>query len=182
MSFELNKILGAFLGTCLILVIIGTLENLIYKQDDSLPMPPERLSYKIATDTNNTPLVDDITLSENSLEEELNIAQLIDQADIDLGLLYSKKCTACHSFDEARNKKIGPPLIDVYERKIAIIEGYAYSKTFQNLNGIWDLEALDGFLKQPKEWAPGTKMSFVGIKKTEDRANLIAYLKSLIKN
>ena len=180
MSFESNKILGAFLGTCLLLIAIGTLADLIYKKTDSIPMSKEVISYKISPNLDTSINIEENNVITNDLSNQENIVEKISQANVESGFLYSKKCTACHSFDKSRTKKIGPPLIDVYEREIANIDNYNYSKSLQKLSGKWDLQSLDGFLKDPKEWAPGTKMSFVGIKNINDRANIIAYLKSLI--
>ncbi len=76
--------------------------------------------------------------------------------------------------------KIGPNLWDVVERPIASATGFAYSKALKAKSGApWSYESLDGFLTKPKAWAPGTKMSFAGLRKPEQRAAVIAYLRSL---
>lgn len=88
-----------------------------------------------------------------------------------------KKCKACHTVDEKAKNKTGPALWSVVGRPIASVEGYKYSKALNKLSGqSWDEEALDAYLAKPKAFAPGTKMSFAGLKKAKDRANLIAYL------
>jgi cytochrome c len=100
-------------------------------------------------------------------------------ANFDEGKKFSKKCVACHSFEIDGPNKIGPNLYNIQSREIASIESFKYSKALMSKTGKWDNNNLDSFLKKPKEWAPGTKMSYVGIKKGEDRANVIKYLQSL---
>ena len=100
-------------------------------------------------------------------------------ANIDDGKIFSKKCVACHSFELDGANKIGPNLYNIQSREIASIASFKYSKALISKIGKWDNNNLDSFLKNPKEWAPGTKMSYVGIKKDEDRANVIKYLQSL---
>ena len=100
-------------------------------------------------------------------------------ANIDDGKKFSKKCVACHSFEIDGPNKIGPSLYNIQSREIASIADFKYSKALISKTGKWDDQNLDAFLKNPKEWAPGTKMSYVGIKKGQDRANIIKYLQSL---
>ncbi len=91
-----------------------------------------------------------------------------------------KKCVACHNPDKDGKRKIGPNLWDVVERPVASAEGFAYSNALKEKSGeTWSYDNLDAFLKRPKDWAPGTKMSFAGLKKPEQRAAVIAYLRSL---
>jgi len=75
--------------------------------------------------------------------------------------------------------KIGPNLSNIYLRQIASLENFKYSKALLNIKGPWNNKNLDNFLLNPKKWVPGTQMSFVGIKKDNDRANIIKYLQSL---
>ena len=107
------------------------------------------------------------------------VIALLASADAAAGERIVKKCAACHSFDEGGPNKVGPPLWDVVGREIGGHEGYSYSSALKDMGGTWDYAALAGFLADPKGWAPGTKMSFAGIKKDEELANLIAYLRSL---
>jgi cytochrome c len=107
------------------------------------------------------------------------VGALLAQADADAGANAAKKCAACHSFEEGGPARIGPPLWDVIGRDIAALEDFAYSDALAGKGGAWDYQALDAFLTQPREWAPGTKMAFAGLKKPEERADLILYLRSL---
>jgi cytochrome c len=86
-------------------------------------------------------------------------------------------CRACHSFDPAQ-KKVGPSLAGVVGREAGAVEGYAYSPAMQKAGIAWTPENLDKFLENPREFMPGTKMVFVGVKKPADRENLIAYLRN----
>ena len=91
------------------------------------------------------------------------------------------KCKACHFADKKKNK-VGPYLVGVVGRKAASVEGFKYSKAMQAKGAeglVWNEENLDKYLAAPKKFVPGNKMAFAGLKKAEDRANVIAYLKTL---
>ncbi len=88
-----------------------------------------------------------------------------------------KKCKACHTFDPGK-KKIGPHLKGVIGRKAGAVEGYKYSKAMKAADITWDAANLDEFLKKPKAFLKGTKMSFSGLKKEDQRANVIAYIEA----
>ncbi len=107
------------------------------------------------------------------------VATMLAAADIVAGRKLSKKCGACHSFDKGGAKKAGPNLWDVVGRKLASVGGFGYSKALAGVGGEWGYEELNGFLLKPKKFAPGTKMAFAGLKKAHDRANLIAWLRTL---
>lgn len=107
------------------------------------------------------------------------LPELLKTADAEAGKQVAKKCTACHSFDKGGANKVGPNLWDIVGAKQAHMEDFAYSDAIKNLGGEWSYEALDQYLTSPKTYAPGTKMAFAGLKKPEDRAALIAYLRTL---
>lgn len=87
------------------------------------------------------------------------------------------KCKACHKIDGGDST--GPHLNGVVGRAVASVAGFNYSDALKNHGGTWEPETLDAWLTNPKAYAPGNKMSFAGLPKVEDRANLIAYLKTL---
>jgi cytochrome c len=107
------------------------------------------------------------------------IGSLLAHADLDAGAKSARVCAACHSFEEGGAAKIGPPLWGVVGRAIASLEDFSYSNALAGKEGAWSYQALDEYLSAPREWAPGTKMAFAGVKKPEDRANVILYLRSL---
>ncbi len=99
--------------------------------------------------------------------------------DIAAGEKVFKKCKACHVVGEEKNKT-GPHLVNIIGRPAAGVESYTkYSKAMKESGLVWDEATLDGYLTKPKKFLKGTKMAFGGLKKEKDRANLIAYLKSL---
>ena len=94
-----------------------------------------------------------------------------------LGEKVFKKCKACHVVDSDKNKT-GPHLVNIMGRQAGSVEGFKkYSKAIKESGIVWDEATLDGFLEKPKAYLKGTRMAFAGLKKEEDRANLIAYLK-----
>lgn len=105
---------------------------------------------------------------------------LLASADDAAGQKVAKKCASCHTFDQGGPNKIGPNLWNVVDRPIAGVEGFGYSDALKALSDeTWTFEHLSAYLAKPKDFAPGTKMTFAGVKKPEDRANLIGYLRSL---
>ena len=95
-----------------------------------------------------------------------------------------KKCAACHTATEEKNK-VGPHLVDIIDRPMASVEGYKYSKAMvahADEVPTWTVEALDAYLRDPRGVVKGTKMVFPGLKKPEDVANVIAYLATFDEN
>ena len=96
--------------------------------------------------------------------------------DVAAGEKVFKKCKACHVVEEKH--KTGPHLVNLFGRTAGTAEGYKkYSKAMKASGIVWNDETLDGYLAAPKKYIKGTKMAFVGLKKEDDRANIIAYLK-----
>jgi cytochrome c len=97
------------------------------------------------------------------------------------GRQLSVVCSACHSFEEnaSPSQKLGPPLYGVYERDVAGVQGYDYSKALTELSGTWDEELLEQFLKSPQSVASGSKMFTSGLSKEQQIKDVVAYLKTL---
>lgn len=106
------------------------------------------------------------------------IAAAFAQADPARGQAAFRVCAACHAADKPQNR-VGPHLMGLLGRDIASVEGFAYSDALKRLEGEWTLEALDGWLENPRGYAPGNKMGFPGVKDIQTRADIIAYLESL---
>ena len=105
------------------------------------------------------------------------IVSIANAADPVKGKKVFKKCVACHSLEEGKNK-IGPPLNNLLGRKAGSVDGYKYSKAMKNSGVVWDEESLDKFITKPRKFIPKTKMSFRGIKKKSLRDDLISFLKN----
>jgi cytochrome c len=108
-----------------------------------------------------------------------DMAAMMASAEEAAGEKVAKKCASCHTFDQGGANKIGPNLWNVLNRPIAGVGDFGYSDALTGMaSDSWSYDSLNAFLKKPKDFAPGTKMSFAGLKKPEDRANLILYLRS----
>ena len=88
-----------------------------------------------------------------------------------------KKCASCHTFDKGAKNKIGPNLFGAVGKGKAQNDSFKYSKAIKKFGGDWDNESLYKFLHKPKKFMKGTKMSFAGLKKDKDLADVISYLK-----
>lgn len=98
-------------------------------------------------------------------------------ADLNLGEKITRQCAICHSFEERGGTKIGPNLWDIVGAKQATKTNFEYSDAFGKLNGDWSFEELDRFLAAPQDYAPGTKMTFPGLRRPADRAAVIGWLR-----
>ena len=108
--------------------------------------------------------------------EEVSFEELLASADVGKGAKVFKKCAACHKLEDGANAT-GPYLFNVVGRDIGAASGFGYSGSLPA--GAWSAEELNAFLTKPSDYAPGTSMSFAGLKKDTDRANLIAYLATI---
>lgn len=171
-SLETNKILAAILTAGIFASGAGVVSRIIYH-----PTVPDEPSYFIEVVAEAEQGGGD-----EGGGEEISVAALLAGADLAGGEKGAKKCVACHSFDEGGANKIGPNLYGIVGRDIASVEGFAYSDALIGIDGDWNYEALDAFLAKPKDFAPGTKMAYAGMKSAEDRADLIIYLRSLDAN
>jgi len=97
-------------------------------------------------------------------------------ADVDAGKKVFRKCKACHTLKDGGKSAIGPNLHGVVGRNAAAVDGFKYSKAMKESGLVWDEETLTGYLTKPKEFLPGNKMPFPGLKKPEQIENVIAYI------
>lgn len=167
-SFEFNKIAAAVLITLLVFLGVRNLGDLLYAPD---PADPKAFIVEVAETDGATPAA--------AKEAVVPIGDLLLTASVEKGARIAKKCVSCHSFEPGGAHRIGPALWGVAGRAVAPSNGFSYSAALAELGGVWDAEALDGFLTAPKKYAKGTSMAFVGLRKPGDRADIISYLNSL---
>jgi len=173
-SLESNKIAAAVLTAGVIAMLSGFVAELLYHPHVEL----EENSYVIAAAPADSGAGGAPAEEEKALEP---IAPLLAAADPAAGeQLAGKQCAACHTFNEGGANKVGPNLYGVVERPIAGHGGFSFSSGLSGHSGdTWTYENLNAFLHGPKNFAPGTKMSFRGFSKPEDIANVVAYLRTL---
>jgi cytochrome c len=173
-SIEVVKIAGAVLAVALVVLLSRFITGQVYPEPEVVP----RAYAVIASTEPAEPAEPEAPAA--AQPEATGIAALIAAADPAAGEKLFKKCVICHSPDKGGKRKIGPNLWDMVARPVAAVEGFSYSKALKEKSGeTWSYDNLDAFLKKPKDWAPGTKMSFAGLKKPGQRAALIAYMRSL---
>jgi cytochrome c len=173
-SFELNKILGGVLGTALGVMALGIIAESIYA-----PSEPEKPGFVIAVAESGG------GESAGGGAAEAAVAPIADRlqtADAAKGQAIAKKCQACHTFEKGGPAKVGPNLYGVLGGPVAHMAGFKYSQGMLDHKAkepTWTFEDLDHFLAGPKKFVPGTAMSFAGLPKPEDRADVIEYLRTL---
>lgn len=170
-TMEITKVVAGLCSALLVFTLINFFSEFIYASDTGHGDEVHNV-YEIATgETHEEP-------GDGDGGETIDVAALMAAADPAAGEGEFKPCQACHKL-EADAHGVGPSLYGVVGRDIGSAGGFAYSDELTTLPGDWDAEALVAFLGNPKEYAPGTKMVFRGIRSPEDRADLIAYLDSL---
>ncbi|NND36976.1 MAG: c-type cytochrome [Gammaproteobacteria bacterium] len=110
--------------------------------------------------------------------EEMDLSQMLADADIKRGETLYFQCRACHTLDEGGANKVGPNLYGIFGNKAGQVPGFSYSDAVMNSDIVWTAETIDQWLEQPAEFLPGNMMVFVGVKDPQDRANLIAFLQA----
>jgi cytochrome c len=171
-SFELNKVLGALLGTCLVLVAMHIASGAIFA-----PQVPAKPGYEIAV-KEEQPQPGAVPAA----PAEEPIANVLASASVQRGAEIAKQCEACHNVQEGQGAKVGPDLYGVVGRKIASVAGFNYTSALKAKSGTWDFDTLNTWLTKPASFAPGTAMTFAGLPSEKQRADVIDYLDSLSTN
>ncbi len=166
-SFEFNKIFASILIALLIAMGASLISDFLVKSDK---LDKNVLVIQMNEST-GTP-----TASAPSLEP---VTPLLAKANVDNGEAIAKKCYQCHTTGKGEPHKVGPNLWNIVLNKLAHAADYAYSSTLKEKHDkeTWTYEKLNHFLYKPREFAPGTKMSFAGLSSVSERADLIAYLR-----
>ena len=170
-SGELNKYLGALLGTCLILMAVHLASGAIF-----FTPAPAKPGYEVAVKEAQP------AGGEAAKPAEQPIETLLGSASAEHGATLAKQCAICHNFKEGQGPKVGPDLYNVVGRKIASVAGFNYSSALKAVNGTWTFDELNKWLTDPRAMVPGTAMTFAGLPNEKQRADIIAYLDTLSPN
>ncbi len=168
-SFEWNKIIGAVLGTAIFIFVVRQAAEVIYEPEQ--PAKPGYVVQGVAEAASSTS-------SAPKAEVMPDWGTVLPAADVAAGKEISARCEQCHDLSKGGPNKIGPNLYGVVDRPRATHPGFDYSSAMKAKGGNWTYDELFKFLKLPGAYIPGTKMSFAGLPREQDRINLIAYLRT----
>ncbi len=170
-SFELNKILGAILGTCLITLALNIAAGAIFA-----PEKPAKPGYAIAVKEQS---------SEKGApkEAEQPIEALLAKASVEKGQATAKQCQACHTFEKGGPNRVGPNLWNIVgDERGKDRGGFNFSAAMKAKGGKWTFDELNKFLTNPRGYIPGTAMTFAGLSREQQRADVIDFLHTLSDN
>ena len=173
-GLEVNKILASIIMAILIMVVISVAGDLIVNIDNE----KKQTAYIIVVPETNSDNSE--TLKKGEIVEP--ISSLLLYASIEKGEKIFKKCGSCHNYQKGGTNKVGPNLWNLINRPKASAKSYSYSKALTELGGEWTYDEIAEFLYKPKEYVKGTKMNFSGLKKVEDRANIVFFLREQSDN
>jgi cytochrome c len=168
-SFELNKVLGAILGTCLITLALNIGAGAIFA-----PEKPAKPGYAIAVKE-----LGGEGEKAAAKEPEQPMEAMMASASVEKGQATAKQCQACHTFEKGGPNRVGPNLWGIVGRQRASEAGFNYSAGMKAKGGTWTFGELYSFLANPRGYIPGTNMSFAGLARGQQRADVIDFLHTL---
>lgn len=158
---ELAPAAGIALG---IAIFVTIFTHVIYQ-----PKEVVKRGFEIELASDGKPVV-------KKVEKLVPLSELMKLADVNRGAKIFKKCASCHNAERGAGAKVGPNLFGIVGKKRATFSGFAYSDAMKAKGGAWDRSSIDEFITKPKNYIPGTKMAFAGLKKPQDRADVILFL------
>lgn len=159
------KSFGPAVGLAIGVALFSTiLASLLYQ-----PKTAIKRGYQIELSADGKPV-------EKKAEKPVDLASLMALADVNRGAKIFKKCASCHNVGKGESAKVGPNLFGVVGRAKASSSGFSYSEAMKSKGGVWDRESISQFITKPKDFISGTKMAFPGLKKPQDRADVILFL------
>ncbi|MEQ8443666.1 MAG: cytochrome c family protein [Alphaproteobacteria bacterium] len=169
----INKLAAAVLVAGLLGMVSAEIAGGLFHIEGDIDISEQ--AFVIATPSNDAGATE---MAEEEPAGPTDILPMLATASVEEGANVARKCQSCHTFEAGGPARTGPNLYNIVNADIAAAD-FAYSDVLNGMEGVWDYEALNGFLYAPADYSPGTRMSFRGVRNDQDRADLIVYLRSL---
>lgn len=177
-TMKATKILAGLAGSLLILLLVNWAAGSLYSVGGGEAHAVEGEEHAAAQGYVIAPPEGEAMAAVEEAAPEMTFEEVFAAADAAKGEKVFSKCKSCHKLEAGANAT-GPTLFGVVGRAVGTEAGFGYSDAITGLGGDWTPDRMDQYLTDPKGYAPGNKMTFAGLKKIEDRANLIAYLATI---